>query len=327
MRRTPEIVLGFLIATAFWSCFLLWHSQKAVPNSQAQPAQTEQQHTKSGGAVIQQEQHSKGGQKSNWYDTFLNYTPDWFVAIFTGLLSFVTYRLVTSTGGLKTSTDRLWEAGERQIELSRETAAAQSRDMRESLSIAQEAATTATTANTIAREAYVTEHRPWLTVEMSLAGDINFQENGFVSTAVAVRVTNIGTTPASGVYFSAHMWTGVDIDRNPSPLIYRKGRPFSVEGEIQAYLEMLTRPNAHFAKFVLLPNEHITRTHGVLAAYDANTVIFDVFACAVYNAPGIEGFRHTVAVNKVWCLPAESGVRIMAKDRVGFDKESGGSAT
>jgi hypothetical protein len=246
---------------------------------------------------------------------------DRWLMIFTGAVALFTLLLVGATV-------LLYRAGEKQLLHARRSSAIQSRDMRESLSIAQEAAAAAAAANAIAREAYVTEHRPWLTVELSLVGDVNFQENGFVSTTVAVRVTNIGKTPASGVYFSAHMWTGVDIDRNPSPLIYCQGPPFSVEGEIQAYLEMLTRPNTHFAKFVLLPNEHITRNHGVLAAYDASTVTFDVFGCAVYNAPGIEGFRHTVAVNKVWCLPAEGeGVRIMANNRVGFEKESGGSAT
>ena len=40
--------------------------------------------------------------------TCTEHAPDWFVAIFTALLVFVTYRLVQST-------NKLWEAGERQI--------------------------------------------------------------------------------------------------------------------------------------------------------------------------------------------------------------------
>lgn len=44
----------------------------------------------------------------HWYDIFTEHAPDWFVAAFTGLLAFITYRLVQST-------NKLWEAGERQI--------------------------------------------------------------------------------------------------------------------------------------------------------------------------------------------------------------------
>jgi hypothetical protein len=45
-------------------------------------------------------------EPTKWYRTFLDHTPDWFVAAFTGLLVYVTYRLVNST-------NRLWEAGHR----------------------------------------------------------------------------------------------------------------------------------------------------------------------------------------------------------------------
>lgn len=116
MRRVPEIVLGGLVATAFWAGILLWQSQKPIVHNQAPPAKTEQQHAVSNSVSSQQEQHGKGHQKGNWYDTFLNHTPDWFVALFTALLGFVTYRLVSTTGDLRDSTDKLWEAGERQLE-------------------------------------------------------------------------------------------------------------------------------------------------------------------------------------------------------------------
>ena len=50
--------------------------------------------------------------QGKWNSTFLDHAPDWFVALFTGLLVYVTYRLVVSS-------NRLWkatkDAAERQV--------------------------------------------------------------------------------------------------------------------------------------------------------------------------------------------------------------------
>jgi hypothetical protein len=208
MRRIPEIFLGFVIATALWSCILLWQSQKTAPSSQAEPAKTEQQHTKSVGTVVEQEQHSKRGQKSNWYDTFLNHTPDWFVAIFTGLLTFVTYRLVSTTGGLKTSTDRLWEAGERQIELSRETAAAQTRDMQDSIEVAQAAVKASQKSADAAELSVVEADRAWIEVEINILGPLIFGEEEIEVEAEAI-FTNTGRSPAINVGYEFKLCTDV----------------------------------------------------------------------------------------------------------------------
>ena len=59
-----------------------------------------------GGSYVWSFQFQQPGH--HWYDIFTEHAPDWFVAIFTALLVFVTYRLVQST-------NKLWEAGERQI--------------------------------------------------------------------------------------------------------------------------------------------------------------------------------------------------------------------
>lgn len=63
-----------------------------------------------------------GNEKGNWYGTFIDHTPDWFVALFTLGLVGITYRLVTATIGLRESTDKLWEAGERQIGIAKRSA-------------------------------------------------------------------------------------------------------------------------------------------------------------------------------------------------------------
>lgn len=46
----------------------------------------------------------------DWISSLINHAPEWCVAVFTGLLVYVTWRLVTST-------NKLWEAGERQYAL------------------------------------------------------------------------------------------------------------------------------------------------------------------------------------------------------------------
>ena len=81
---------------------------------------------------------------------------------FTLLLVVVTGWLVYTTSGLRQSTDKLWEAGERQIELARETAAAQSRDMQASIKIGEDAAIAAAKS----ADAALNLHRPWVRVEL-----------------------------------------------------------------------------------------------------------------------------------------------------------------
>lgn len=176
--RVPEVILGFLVASAVWACVALWQSQKAVPSNEANPAKTEQQDSVASGSSVQHKEHSEGHQKGNWYDTFLNHTPDWFVAVFTALLTFVTYRLVSST-------NKLWEAGERQIELARKTATAQSHDMQDSITAANRSAAAA-------ERALTDLERPWLFAFGIKAVPINQLGEWTVEFTVA----NFGKMPA-----------------------------------------------------------------------------------------------------------------------------------
>jgi len=65
-------------------------------------------------------QRADSENTATWYHTFVEHMPDWFVAIFTGLLAIVTYRLVSST-------NKLWDAGERQLKLAADTSQRQLR--------------------------------------------------------------------------------------------------------------------------------------------------------------------------------------------------------
>lgn len=73
--------------------------------------------------------------KASGIKPFLDHTPDWFVALFTAILTFV------STASLWIN--RLWLAGERQMDLIAANSAQQSRDMHASIKAAQDAAKSA----------------------------------------------------------------------------------------------------------------------------------------------------------------------------------------
>lgn len=60
---------------------------------------------------IPQKNGASGHQENRWYGVLVDHAPDWFVAIFTGLLAYATYRLVKSTNNLWTATK---DASERQ---------------------------------------------------------------------------------------------------------------------------------------------------------------------------------------------------------------------
>jgi hypothetical protein len=131
-----------LVMAAILAQTLAW-GQEPPPYHGEQPAAAEQ----SDGAIprpvanaVANKDRSEGKQEGKWYSTFLDHTPDWFVAIFTALLTYVTYRLVKTTGNLRQSTDKLWEAGERQIQATRDIAATQTRLTRQQLAIAKESA-------------------------------------------------------------------------------------------------------------------------------------------------------------------------------------------
>jgi hypothetical protein len=94
------------------------------PHNDQQPSASKQQDGQAGVAPGSSEQSGKGKQKGNWYDTFAEHTAEWLIALFTGLLVYVTYRLESRTGDLQKSTEKLWEAGEEQIAATQASAAA-----------------------------------------------------------------------------------------------------------------------------------------------------------------------------------------------------------
>jgi len=181
----PALALLGLILIAGIGLF----SQQFKPNNHAQPPKAEEQHSRASNTASKphaEEDDAEGDEEGRWYDTFLEHTPDWFVALFTLLLTFVTWRLVVST-------NKLWAAGERQMELIAANSAQQSRDMKASIAAAEE-------ANRVSRESVTATRRAWLSVEdVKLVPPTQFMEDGFTFKASAT-IKNLGQTPALAVW-------------------------------------------------------------------------------------------------------------------------------
>src|SRR5580704_8617469 len=100
------LVLGFSIA--------VWHSNQIAKHYHEQQAKTKYQNGQVGPPIADSIKQEKGGARTS--EKGDNYhIAEWLIAFFNGLLVFVTYRLVTTTGDLRRSTDKLWAAGEQQI--------------------------------------------------------------------------------------------------------------------------------------------------------------------------------------------------------------------
>jgi hypothetical protein len=122
-RLNPEIAFGFLIATLFWIGILGWQAAYA-------PTEVEKQKCYE---AAQQSGHKSEECKTIWERT----TSD--------PVAFFTFWLVISTVGLGISTVMLWLAGEKQYRHARIASIRQSRDMRDSILIAETAAIAAQT--------------------------------------------------------------------------------------------------------------------------------------------------------------------------------------
>jgi hypothetical protein len=119
---------------------------------------------------------------NHWYDVFTAHAPDWFVAVFTGLLAFITYRLVQSS-------NKLWEASERQIIVAEKAA---------------EAAAISASYIPLVERAYLTGGGP---IELS-DGQRRFR----------VEVANYGKTPAFLHHFDVKFATLAQVNAGPSPV-------------------------------------------------------------------------------------------------------------
>lgn len=161
----PAFALLALVFVAAAGLFI----QQPKQTHFVQPTKSEQQHSVAREAASKNQtvkDDSEGDEETLWYNTFLEHMPDWFVALFTGFLTIVTWRLVVST-------NKLWEAGERQLKVGQASVDA-------AVLSYQVAATTAER-----------QLRAYVGVQSIYFRTLNDQ-----TAAVVVEITNFGQTPA-----------------------------------------------------------------------------------------------------------------------------------
>jgi hypothetical protein len=174
-----EIALGLLLASLFWISVLGW---------QAAHAPTEREKAEC------QEQAQKSGHKTEECKTLWERTTSDPVAFFTLWIAIFTAVL----GG---STIALWLAGERQIELIRENSVRQAEQMQASIAAAKSSVDQAKRAADVAERAMVLTDRPWIDINLEIAGPLKFGPE-LIEIRIKGTFTNVGKSPATYVHFT-----------------------------------------------------------------------------------------------------------------------------
>jgi hypothetical protein len=112
------------------------------------------------------------------------------------LTALATVAIAAFTLTLKRATDRLWDAGERQIQFAGESSATQSHDMQASIKAAAESAKAANRSAEVAENALIATDRAWISIKAKIIGPLTFKD-GFVAINVRFDMTNVGKSPAT----------------------------------------------------------------------------------------------------------------------------------
>jgi hypothetical protein len=167
-----EIVFGFMIGSVFWTAVLGWQAAYAPTDAEKQKCYD----------AAHNAGHKSEECKALWEKT----TSD--------PVAFFTLVLAISTIGLWVATVFLYRAGERQFGHARRSAAIQSRDMQDSISVSK-------AANQLSREIFAAGKRPWLKVHVQLASGFRYNpvnQAGIVDLTITVK--NLGDVPALNVH-------------------------------------------------------------------------------------------------------------------------------
>jgi hypothetical protein len=207
MRNVLANWLWLLLFGALAFGFIIggWSASKEIPPQQhAQRASTAKGGAESQPAAVSelhtQQSHTKAGDKKEphgnaffgWVANFFEVKlTDLLIAVFTIVLALKTSGLFAETGRLREATDKLYLAGERQLDLLEKTSAA-------SIKVAQDSANAAKRAADIAERAAVESDRAWVTVKPEIIGPLVFEKDR-IHIGIGVDLVNIGKSPATNV--------------------------------------------------------------------------------------------------------------------------------
>jgi hypothetical protein len=158
LRQTFWIVLFACLLIGFSAA--LWRaSQQSSPHDNKQPSQAKNRNTPPSEAITKlspEESHAGRQEKDEWYERLFEKPTDWLLALFTLFLVIYTRRLYQATSDLRRSTDKLWEAGERQIEVVQKNAERQFEITQQSIKLA--------------RDEFISTHRPRIVLREAIIG-------------------------------------------------------------------------------------------------------------------------------------------------------------
>jgi hypothetical protein len=255
LRRVPEFALGFLVAAAIGTAILALTAD----------SQTYYQ--------ICETNHYSGKESCSPHNVV--YVLFWLVGHWFDISAAVITALATGfiawfTLTLKHSTDRLWDAGERQLQLIRDN--------------------------------FVTERRPWLAVDAELER-LQYQA-GHLVISMKFKLKNYGNSPAMAVAVEARpfLLKGLfDIRKGRDDL--RRDAARRAEVEHQQSGGNVVFPNQEFEAgqtMTISPSEIEQASHG---KEGSRLVAANVFVCATYRFAFENSVHQTVGTFSLGTVP------------------------
>jgi hypothetical protein len=177
-------------------------SEATKKDAQSSAAAFSQLHAAEEASKRKEKQEQAAHQLKEFTVEFFNLKlSDVVIAIFTIVLAVKTAGLFRETGGLRESTDKLWRAGEEQIE------------------VARIAAQAAKDSADIAKAAFLSSDRPWLKiVDASVSGPLTFDpttREGRIEFKLAIK--NVGRSPAVNVSMASEAVASITTLPNMQP--------------------------------------------------------------------------------------------------------------
>jgi hypothetical protein len=189
---------------------------------------------------------------------FMDHNEGFFVGLFTAALFFATWRLWLST-------NKLWEAGEKQLG--------------------------------IATHTMVAGQRAWLRIDVTASGNpIRFTEND-ISTYLKIRIINVGTSPAMHI----RVLTKLTIAKNYPGGIPAEQRDFCLAATKRYLVGFALFPGEVYPDNILgfIANHHakidLSDFGEATLESDGRPISFYIIGCVDYTFPTDEGTHHQTA--------------------------------
>lgn len=228
--------------------------------------------------------------------------------------------LAISTIGLWLATNKLWAAGERQLNLLEQTSAAQSRDMQASIKVAQDSAKAAKRSAEFAEAAIVATDRAWISITPKVIGPLVFGKDS-ITIDVGFNIENIGRSPATHVQFWAELCCdviearekGEEAARVYGSSILNFGRVMFPSDPWEYNQLEMAMETVHFMR--VIEDAKARAAEDKDADWDGSRAYPAISACVTYRLAGSHKSHHTMVLFEIASLEK--------KDSLGWDGSEG----